>query len=314
MTICLALRVAHNDNMWLKPSKGRLYQSDDYVGENGFAHEDWNFNLDLFEGDYIFGFQQFKPKKEKFNSKYNLCFYDYDKYKKMYFVVGFYLDADYIEEGMPLNDKIMQRKKEDLIELRDSLSENYFRNIDKRLKNEFSDCRWKVLKKNVVILDIPIPYPQTVRRLNYFHYTGCVELSTDEFNQIFDYVQTANDGEKFVNYDGFPEGKEKLAVHKSRERNNKLIEQKKVEFKRSHDGQIFCEACGMNFFDVYGEYGKDFIEVHHIVPISESIENRKTQMQDLVLLCSNCHRMIHHRRPWLSKEQLKELLKNPRPH
>lgn len=228
----------------------------------------------------------------------------------MYFVVGFYLNAEYVASGMPIDDKILQRKKEDLIDLRESLSESYFKNIDKKLKKEFSDCRWKVLKSNVVKLEQPIPYPHQIRELNFFRYDGCIELSTNEFDQIFKYVQTANNDEKNVNYDGFPEGKEKLAIHKSRERNNKLIEQKKAEFKLSHDGQIFCEACGMNFYEVYGEYGKDFIEVHHVVPISESVENRKTQMKDLVLLCSNCHRMIHHRRPWLNKEQLKKLIKN----
>lgn len=75
MTTCLILRIAHNDNMWMKPSKGRLYQTSDYVGENGFAHEDWNFNLDLFDGNYIFGFQQFKPKKEKKWSKIQSLFF-----------------------------------------------------------------------------------------------------------------------------------------------------------------------------------------------------------------------------------------------
>lgn len=218
MTTCLILRIAHNDNMWMKPSKGRLYQTSDYVGENGFAHEDWNFNLDLFDGNYIFGFQQFKPKKEKNGQKYNLCFFDYDRYKKMYFVVGFYLNAEYVASGMPIDDKILQRKKEDLIDLRESLSESYFKNIDKKLKKEFSDCRWKVLKSNVVKLEQPIPYPHQIRELNFFRYDGCIELSTNEFDQIFKYVQTANNDEKNVNYDGFPEGKEKLAIHKSRER------------------------------------------------------------------------------------------------
>ncbi|REJ16166.1 MAG: restriction endonuclease, partial [Bacillaceae bacterium] len=30
---------------------------------------------------------------------------------------------------------------------------------------------------------------------------------------------------------------------------------------------------------------------------------------DIVLVCSNCHRMLHRRRPWLTKEQLKDLIK-----
>ncbi len=54
-----------------------------------------------------------------------------------------------------------------------------------------------------------------------------------------------------------------------------------------------CYACGFNFNDFYGEdLSKDFIEIHHIKPVSggEYIVNPRT---DLVPLCSNCHSMIH---------------------
>ena len=58
-----------------------------------------------------------------------------------------------------------------------------------------------------------------------------------------------------------------------------------------------CMACGFDFEDTYGELGKNFIEVHHIKPLSsvnqEVVINPET---DLVCLCSNCHRMIHRRR------------------
>lgn len=56
-----------------------------------------------------------------------------------------------------------------------------------------------------------------------------------------------------------------------------------------------CRACGFDFEKVYGDRGKDFIEVHHNKPLhvneGEEIEiNPKT---DLDPVCSNCHRMIH---------------------
>ena len=58
-----------------------------------------------------------------------------------------------------------------------------------------------------------------------------------------------------------------------------------------------CCVCGFDFYDTYGEAGKDFIEVHHVKPLNsveeETIVNPET---DLVCLCSNCHRMIHRRR------------------
>lgn len=71
-----------------------------------------------------------------------------------------------------------------------------------------------------------------------------------------------------------------------------------------------CYACGFNFEDVYGERGTDFIEIHHIKPLSkleEAVEiNPKT---DLVPLCANCHRMVHRRKDnVLNIEELKKLI------
>lgn len=71
-----------------------------------------------------------------------------------------------------------------------------------------------------------------------------------------------------------------------------------------------CKACGFDFEKVYGAYGKNFIEVHHIKPLydleQEEIIDPKT---DLVCLCSNCHRMIHRKRDSiLTIEQLKQII------
>lgn len=55
--------------------------------------------------------------------------------------------------------------------------------------------------------------------------------------------------------------------------------------------------------------GEGFIECHHTIPVSELGPGQKTKLRDLVLLCSNCHRMVHSARPWLSVEELQECLK-----
>ena len=74
---------------------------------------------------------------------------------------------------------------------------------------------------------------------------------------------------------------------------------------------ITCNTCGFNFEAIYGARGADYIEVHHIRPISTFTEEQHVDPQtDLITLCSNCHRMIH-RKPneILSIEQLKLLIK-----
>ena len=72
-----------------------------------------------------------------------------------------------------------------------------------------------------------------------------------------------------------------------------------------------CYVCDFNFCKVYGKLGEDFIEVHHIVPLSsrneEVVVNHET---DLVPLCANCHRMIHRsKEKVMSVEELKQIIK-----
>lgn len=55
-----------------------------------------------------------------------------------------------------------------------------------------------------------------------------------------------------------------------------------------------CAACGFSFEINYGEIGKDFIHVHHVVPVSQLGSGyRLDPVTDLVPLCANCHAMAH---------------------
>jgi len=109
--------------------------------------------------------------------------------------------------------------------------------------------------------------------------------------------------------ESFPEGKEILRQHIARERNPKLVKSAKQKFKLEHKNKLYCEVCGFDFDDKYGELGEGFIEAHHIKPVSEMKDREKTKLDDIVLLCSNCHSMIHKKRPWITKENLSLLLK-----
>lgn len=56
-----------------------------------------------------------------------------------------------------------------------------------------------------------------------------------------------------------------------------------------------CAVCGFNFENKYGEWGKGFAEVHHLIPFNqnEKMGRSTNPKSDLVVLCSNCHSMIH---------------------
>lgn len=87
------------------------------------------------------------------------------------------------------------------------------------------------------------------------------------------------------------EGEGKLATHMRYERDNSFIRKIK-ELAIKANPMLNCQVCGFSFFDKYGELGQGFIEAHHKLPLSETKET-KTTRDDIALLCSNCHRIIH---------------------
>jgi len=64
----------------------------------------------------------------------------------------------------------------------------------------------------------------------------------------------------------------------------------------------------MTFSEKYGVLGDGFIEAHHIKPVSQMQEGERTSIEDLIMVCSNCHSMLHRRKPWPTKEQIKSIL------
>lgn len=104
------------------------------------------------------------------------------------------------------------------------------------------------------------------------------------------------------------EGRILTRIHIQKERSRLLIKAKKQDVLKKKN-ILSCEACSFNFENVYGERGQGFIEVHHIKPLHTLEPNSKTKLDDLALLCANCHRMIHSKRPWLTVEELKSIIK-----
>ena len=97
-------------------------------------------------------------------------------------------------------------------------------------------------------------------------------------------------------------------THLTRERSAKLVAAKKQDVLQRHR-KLACEACGFCFGTFYGKVGEAFIECHHRRPLSELTAKGRTRLEDLALVCANCHRMIHARRPWLTVEQLRDVVR-----
>ena len=73
---------------------------------------------------------------------------------------------------------------------------------------------------------------------------------------------------------------------------------------------LTCVVCDLDFQERYGAIGAGFIHVHHVIPLSELGLNYKLDpVEDLRPVCPNCHAMLHRRRPTLSAEALRAVLR-----
>jgi hypothetical protein len=88
--------------------------------------------------------------------------------------------------------------------------------------------------------------------------------------------------------EGYSEGKQKERLVNTYERNPKL----RLAAILEHGTK--CQVCGFDFEEKYGERGRGYIEVHHLVPVSQLKKETKVDPKaDMTVVCSNCHRMIH---------------------
>lgn len=86
----------------------------------------------------------------------------------------------------------------------------------------------------------------------------------------------------------------RLVSHLSRERalrNTKIAD----SIANSSDGRLRCEVpnCGFDFSAVYGVLGDGYAQVHHLRPLAENDGPTVTRLSDLVVVCANCHAIIH---------------------
>ena len=106
---------------------------------------------------------------------------------------------------------------------------------------------------------------------------------------VREFLPEKNEGENQIS---FPEGKWKERLHKYRERNTNVIKKAK-SLRIKKDPLLKCDVCGFSFFTRYGFRGKEFIEAHHTIPLESLSPGDETKIEDIALVCSNCHSMIH---------------------
>ena len=134
---------------------------------------------------------------------------------------------------------------------------------------------------------------------------GPRKLSGELLSYVLSYFTqpTAIDYDEIKNPETVPEGAKKEIVVNRYERS--LGARKKCI--AAHGCK--CAVCGMDFEKVYGDIGRGFIHVHHIVPISTiGKEYELDPVKDLVPVCPNCHAMLHKKEPPYMVEELKRII------
>ena len=308
--VYLFQRVIRNNDGWIRPSAGRLgFDRDgDYLKENGFGHEDWNFNTGLAIDGYVYGYRYGAPAIGKLSKKFNIVFCE--RLSDGWAIVGYYLNATFEPNGSPESLEVINQKVKDLQTLRRMRSIGKQWDIDEnkmktRVRKELDALGWKVKIEDVFSFLNPVAIPKNFDLPKNDRITTSTGITYRLFNSLIELKPTAQveDDEMF-----FPEGKVKWAQHRKKERNGDVPRKAKEAFFKRH-GRFFCEVCGFDFVEMYGGIGSNFIEAHHLIPVSDyDDEGEETSIKDIVLLCSNCHRMIHRKRPWLKVDDLKMLL------
>jgi len=105
------------------------------------------------------------------------------------------------------------------------------------------------------------------------------------------------------------EGKLRAVISRRRERSPRLRSAALAEHGYS------CQVCGFDFEEVYGDWGRDFAEVHHLCELQTASEDgvETDPRTDLAVLCSNCHRMIHRKPKWaLTLSELRGIVRAAR--
>ena len=70
-----------------------------------------------------------------------------------------------------------------------------------------------------------------------------------------------------------------------------------------------CAVCEIEFEKKYGEIGRRYIHVHHLVPLSKvGKEYTLNPITDLRPICPNCQAMVHKKNPPFTIDELKQII------
>ena len=153
-----------------------------------------------------------------------------------------------------------------------------------------------------------LKHSSSLDRIIYYEFVSDKERLARIADKIVESISNGKQIEIAYEDEGFIEGAILEKQHKYKERNPKVVRAKKALVLKEK-GYLQCEACDFIFKDKYGEIGDGYIECHHIVPLADIDVQKETKISDLALVCANCHRMLHRKKPMVAVQELKNIIK-----
>ena len=145
------------------------------------------------------------------------------------------------------------------------------------------------------------------------------DFASEDLKEAFDVVSSSRQrAKKIETFDEnllINEGTQVIVKTKVYKRSSKLRAQA-ISYYTTLEGRIKCKVCCFDFEEFYGEHGAGFIEIHHQKPVfqfdGDDVERTiKQALENVIPVCSNCHRMIHRSRTNpLSFDEVKEHIDN----
>lgn len=122
------------------------------------------------------------------------------------------------------------------------------------------------------------------------------EYGSGEFTLRRGLHNRTENGSGEIQCDEHIEGHLVWSLTRHRRREASLRDQKIRQCQEETGVRLICQVkdCGFDFEEVYGEVGRGYAQVHHLVPLSSfDEEGGRVTLDDLAIVCANCHAMIH---------------------
>lgn len=100
----------------------------------------------------------------------------------------------------------------------------------------------------------------------------------------------------------------RFQFHKNRETDPLVIKIKK-EMVLAATKKLKCEVCSFDSHSFYGEIGNDLMEIHYNKELKNEPGLEPSNMDDFVIVCSNCHKALDKNFGLLDTADLKKLIR-----